>query len=82
MCIADCEESRLDGQEFLAESNHAAEAVEEVYAAYLDMLDDFRGCKEEDLTSQFGNVRDGSASDLKLLRAELDKIMQEARSTA
>jgi len=80
LCIADCDESRLDGQAFLDESNQASEAVEDVYAAYLDMLDDFRGCKEEDLTNQFGDVRQGSASDLKLLRKELDKILQEAPS--
>lgn len=82
LCIADCDESRLDGQEFLEESNQASEAVEDVYAAYLDMLDDFRGCKEEDLTNQFGGVRDDSASVLKLLRKELNKILQEADDAA
>jgi hypothetical protein len=81
LCIADCEESRLhDG--FLEESTQASEAVEDAYAAYLDMLDDFRACQEEDLTSQFGSVRDGSATELKALRKELDKILQEAENVA
>jgi hypothetical protein len=83
LCIADCEESRLlDGRVCLDESTQASEAVEDAYAAYLDMLDDFRGCQEEDLTSQFGNVRDGSATELKMLRKELDKILQEAHDAA
>lgn len=44
------------------------------------MLDDFRGCQEEDLTSQFD--REGSATELKALRKELDKILQEVDNVA
>ena len=77
LCIADCEESKLVGdQDLQEETAQAAEAVEDAFAAYLDMLEEFQGC-DEDLRKRFADVRDESTSQLKSLRNELDQILQQ-----
>lgn len=70
LSIADCNESQPNHQEFHEETIQAAEAVDNVFAAYGDMLDDFRE-SEEELTKRFGNVREESAAALKSLRTDL-----------
>lgn len=77
LSIADCNESQPDHQEFQEETIQAAEAVDNVFAAYADLLDDFREC-EEDLTSRFGKVREESATALKSLRTDLVAMQQKA----
>jgi len=76
LSIADCNESHPDGQEFNEEASQAAEAVENVFAAFADLLDDFRGSEAES-TKQFGNVRETSAAQLKALRIALAAIQQK-----
>lgn len=77
LSIADCNESQPHHQEFHEETIQAAEAVDNVFAAYADLLDDFREC-EEDLTKRFGNVREESATALKSLRTDLVAMQQKA----
>ncbi len=77
LCIADCEESKRVGDEDLEEETaQAAEAVDDAFAAYLDMLEEFQGCDEE-LRKQFADARDESTSQLKSLRNELDQILHQ-----
>jgi hypothetical protein len=78
LCIADCEESKLDGgQEFQEEAAQASEVVEEAFAAYLDMLEEFQGCDGE-VRKRLGGVREESTAHLKALRKELDQILKKA----
>ena len=77
LCIADCVESKRVGDKGLEEETaQASEAVDDAFAAYLDMLEEFQGCDEE-LRKRFADVRDESTSQLKSLRNELDQILQE-----
>ena len=75
MCIADCEESKVaGGEELQEEAAQASKAVDDAFAAYLDMLEDFQGCDEE-LRKRFSDEREESTVQLKALRNELDQIL-------
>ena len=75
MCIADCEESKVTGgEELQQEAVQASKAVDDAFAAYLDLLEEFQGC-DEDLRKRFADEREENTVQLKALRNELDQIL-------
>ena len=75
MCIADCEELKVaGGEELQQEAVQASKAVDDAFAAYLDLLEELQGC-DEDLRKRFVDEREESTVQLKALRNELDQIL-------
>jgi len=74
LCITDCEDFRSDGQILQEETKQATEAVDEVFACYIDMLDAIRECPEQQ-KERFGALREKTAIEIKSLRAQLDGIL-------
>lgn len=72
-CIADCEEVKT-AEALEEEGKLASEAVNSAFAAYIDVLEDLR--RADDKQEKFyRDVREQSATRLKLLRRELDGIV-------
>lgn len=72
-CIADCEEAAAESLH--EEGNTAKEAVDQAFAAYIDLLEDLRRANDTQ-EDYYRDVREQNATRLKLLRRELDAIMQ------
>jgi len=73
LCIIDCEEFQSDGKILQEEAKQASEAIDEVFACYIDMLDAFRECSEQQ-KERFGSLREKTAMELKSLRKQLDAV--------
>jgi len=71
LSIQDCSTEMDDVDEELMQ---ASEAVEEAFAAYMDLLDDLRSANAEQ-RQHYGEMSLTSAMSLKVLRQELDKIL-------
>jgi hypothetical protein len=70
LSIQDCSTEMENIEE---ESMQASEAVEEAFAAYVDLLDDLRSASAEQ-RQNYGEMSLASATSLKLLRQELDAL--------
>ena len=73
--IADCEEASAETIE--EEGKAASEAVDQAFAAYIDLLEDLRRA-DSSQEGDYKDVREQNATRLKLLRRELDGILQRS----
>jgi len=78
LCIYDCKELQIkNGQHLQEEIEQATQAVDIVFACYIDMLDAFRACPEKQ-TEKFGDLRKETVSEMNALRQQLDSIVIKA----
>lgn len=74
-CIADCEEAN-SAEAVQEEGKLASEAVDQAFAAFIDLLEDLRRANDTQ-KEYYRDVREQSANRLKLLRRELDGIVEK-----
>lgn len=74
-CIADCEEAPPENH--AEEAKAASDAVDRAFAAYIDLLEDLRRA-DQTQENKFRDVREQNATRLKLLRRELDAILERS----
>lgn len=74
-CIADCEEAPPENQ--AEEARAASDAVDRAFAAYIDLLEDLRRA-DQTQENKFRDVRERNTTRLKLLRRELDAILERS----
>jgi hypothetical protein len=76
LCIADCREAV--GEQFDEERNSAKTAVDNAFGAFVEILEDLRHAREDQLL-RYNDARLQNANNLKMLRKELVSIQQQNR---
>ena len=80
-CINDCKEARVGSLEFYEEVFTAQKAVDNVFNAYIDLLDDFRRASDDQL-KQLCQDRLALANSVKCLRQEVHELLLNPKQTA